>query len=49
LQVLRHEGDMRALRCGAASLCKLTQADLPAMEKVCREQLDVEEGRGRSD
>jgi DNA-binding IclR family transcriptional regulator len=49
LEVLRHEDDMRPLHCGAASLCKLAQADLPAMEKVCREQLDVEEGRGRSD
>jgi len=45
LQVLRHEGDMRALRCGAASLCKLAQADPPAMKKACREELDAEGGR----
>jgi len=45
LKVLRHEGDMRALRCGAASLCKLAQADLPAFEKICREELDAQEER----
>jgi hypothetical protein len=47
LQVLRHEDDVRP-RCGAASLWKLAQADLPALEKICREELDAEEG-GRSD
>jgi len=33
------------LYCGAASLWKLPHADLPALEKVCREELDAEEGR----
>jgi hypothetical protein len=46
LRVLRHEGDMLALHRGAASLWKLAQADLPALEKICREELDAEEGRG---
>jgi hypothetical protein len=34
-----------ALHCVAASLWRLAQADLPALEKVCREELDAEEGR----
>ena len=45
MRVLRHEGDMRPLHRDAASLCKLAQADLPAFEKICREELDAEGGR----
>jgi hypothetical protein len=45
LRVLRHEGDMRPFHCSAASLWKLVHSDLPALEKVCREELDAEEGR----
>jgi hypothetical protein len=36
---------MLALHYGAASLWKLTQADLPAFEKICREELDAQEER----
>ena len=42
--VLRHDYETIA----APILWKLAQGDLPALEKVCREELEIEKGKARS-
>lgn len=51
MQVLGHEDDMRGVRPPRSATARhgkpvqLAQADLPALEEVCREELDAEEAR----